>query len=344
MRHLATLCGAALLASCSGPSATTDDLFYVRSGGANMPVWVRGEAAAKTVIVHIAGGPGGPSIFFADTPVFVSLTQRALVAFWDQRGTGCSTGGAEPESLTLEQYDRDLDAVVRVIEERYDHPRIVLMGHSFGGLVGNSYLADPERQARISAWIYVDGVHNMAEALRLSRDWTVAQVQKKVDAGADAERWRGELGWYAAHPALSCPELSRHADTIAALDPEHNSWGADTGSPWLNLATPFDGMLTMTNVGRVQSQLSEVGSPLCRALMSDLTDALPKIALPSLVVWGRHDQGLPVATGEEALRLLGTVSERKSMVILEGSGHNSPYDEPEAFAQAVKAFLPDTLP
>jgi len=145
-------------------------------------------------------------------------------------------------------------------------------------------------------------------------------------------------------PALSCPELSRHADTIAALDPEHNSWGADTGSPWLNLATPFDGMLTMTNVGRVQSQLSEVGSPLCRALMSDLTDALPKIALPSLVVWGRHDQGLPVATGEEALRLLGTVSERKSVVILEGSGHNSPYDEPEAFAQAVKAFLADTLP
>lgn len=327
-----------LLLSCE-PSTKTDEVFFVRSGGVDMPVWVRGDPAAKTVIVLIAGGPGGPGMFYADWPAFQRLTKSVLIAFWDQRGAGGSIGKATPDSLTLKQFTDDLSAVLSVVEARYQHPRIVLLGHSWGGLVGNAFLSDPSQQARASAWIYVDGAHDVPKALGLNRDWAISQAQALVDAGTNADHWRAEIDWLTSRTTVNCSDTNRLSSDVYALDPAHSMTSAGLGSAWLNFSTPFDGMATLANQSSTLGPVADDGSALCQALMTDLSSSLPAITIPSLVIWGRYDRTIPLAMGQEAFTLLGATEADKSFVILEDAGHHPWTTSQDAFAEPVEQFL-----
>ena len=67
----------------------------------------------------------------------------------------------------------------------------------------------------------------------------------------------------------------------------------------------------------------------------DVRDRLREIETPTLVVVGRHDVICPVEDSEE---ISGMIPGAK-LVVFEGSGHNPPADEPEAFRAAVDKFL-----
>jgi len=328
------------IVSCGIPSRPVDDVFYLRSAGADMPVWVRGDLSAHVVIVYIAGGPGGPGMIEEESPAFRRLTEKYVVAFWDQRASGGTSGGATPDSLTLEQYATDLDGVVQVLAARYGNPSIFLLGHSWGGLVGTAYLADPQRQARITGWIDVDGLHNMSKSMALSRQWAMAEASARMAQGNDVDRWNGDLAWYASHPVIGCADFRHHGEILLALEPtRHPEKLPAIGSLSLNLVSPFDGMSTLANLGLSVGESSKGGSALCKAVFTDLTSSLPNITIPSLVIWGRFDRGLPVAMADEAYALLGSPSGSKSLVILEDSEHMCLYDESELFATAVEQFV-----
>jgi pimeloyl-ACP methyl ester carboxylesterase len=64
-----------------------------------------------------------------------------------------------------------------------------------------------------------------------------------------------------------------------------------------------------------------------------LVARLPRICADTLVVWGRHDRVAPVEHGRRLAREL-----RGRFEVLE-CGRCPPDEEPEAFAQAVAAFL-----
>jgi 3-oxoadipate enol-lactonase len=69
--------------------------------------------------------------------------------------------------------------------------------------------------------------------------------------------------------------------------------------------------------------------------MLDLTDQLPRIGTPTLVIVGEDDPGTPVAASR-------TIHERiqgSELVILKSAAHLSNVEQPEAFAQALLGFL-----
>jgi pimeloyl-ACP methyl ester carboxylesterase len=66
----------------------------------------------------------------------------------------------------------------------------------------------------------------------------------------------------------------------------------------------------------------------------DLRDQLPRITARSLVIAGRHDT-MTVAKAEE----MHAGINGSELLILEGSGHFAPVEEPAAFEQAVFDFL-----
>ncbi len=334
-----------LLATACAPRAPIDDVFFVRSNGADMPVWVRGNPSSGVAIVFIAGGPGGPAMYEEELRPFRLLEKKAVVAYWDQRSSGGTSGDVSSDSLTLAQYATDLDGVVQVMARRYGLPRTMLLGHSWGGLVGLAYLANPTRQNRIAGWIDVDGLHNFTKSVELEREWAMATLQALIAAGIDVEHHGAQLAWLEQHPSIGCSDFrGAFGDIITELDP----WPSDTASPgigsaWLNLFSPFEGMSTLVNENRAQAELSTDGSALCTAVYTDLTSALPGVTIPSLVIWGRHDL-MPVTMGEEAYTLLGSPSGLKSLVVLENAGHNCFRDEPDAFVAAIESFMGSSAP
>lgn len=64
-------------------------------------------------------------------------------------------------------------------------------------------------------------------------------------------------------------------------------------------------------------------------------DALAALRLPTLIVWGSEDRVVPVALGERMHALVAG----SRLEILEGAGHPSYLERPDAFHAALVAFL-----
>jgi pimeloyl-ACP methyl ester carboxylesterase len=62
---------------------------------------------------------------------------------------------------------------------------------------------------------------------------------------------------------------------------------------------------------------------------------LPRVQVPSLIVWGREDQIVPVVCGEQYARLLPDAR----LHVLDKCGHLPPLEQPDAFADLVTQFL-----
>jgi pimeloyl-ACP methyl ester carboxylesterase len=62
---------------------------------------------------------------------------------------------------------------------------------------------------------------------------------------------------------------------------------------------------------------------------------LPRVTTPTLIVWGRQDQIVPVVCGEQYARALPNAR----LSVLEQCGHQPPIEHPEAFADLVVQFL-----
>ncbi len=66
----------------------------------------------------------------------------------------------------------------------------------------------------------------------------------------------------------------------------------------------------------------------------DITDRLHEITTPTLLVSGRYDEATPLIVGQIHERIPGA-----EWVIFEESSHMPHVEEPEAFLDAVEAFL-----
>jgi pimeloyl-ACP methyl ester carboxylesterase len=70
-------------------------------------------------------------------------------------------------------------------------------------------------------------------------------------------------------------------------------------------------------------------------LRDDIRPLLPQISAPTLVVWGERDSLIPVAHARD---FQGVIPGARLSVI-SGAAHNPMVDAPEAFNEAVLAFL-----
>jgi pimeloyl-ACP methyl ester carboxylesterase len=67
----------------------------------------------------------------------------------------------------------------------------------------------------------------------------------------------------------------------------------------------------------------------------DITDWLPKISAPTLVIAGTKDPIVPPAQAE----LIAKHVPNSQLVMLEGSGHVPMFERPEEYIQAVTRWL-----
>lgn len=93
----------------------------------------------------------------------------------------------------------------------------------------------------------------------------------------------------------------------------------------------------------VADALNGLGMPAFRAVFDagegyDARVRAPKVACPTLVLWGREDRLLPVAMGEELRRLIPD----SRLVVWNATGHCPMMENPTRFHDAVAAFTAET--
>lgn len=90
-------------------------------------------------IIVIHGGPGLTQDYLL--PHMAKLAQANLVIFYDQRGCGRSTGAINQDSIQINTFVDDLEA----IRKFFAYEKVTVLGHSWGGFLAMQYaIAHPE--------------------------------------------------------------------------------------------------------------------------------------------------------------------------------------------------------
>ncbi len=322
-----------LLSNCkTEPINKEGDFFFLRNLGADMPVWVRGKTSSNTFIIHLHGGPGGSGIDEGIEKAFYGLEADYAMVYWDQRASGNSQGKAKAESITIDQFVEDLNKLVVLIKNKYNNPKLFLMGHSWGGALGVAYLINENYQKNISGWIEIDGAHNFKKSLELSRQWVIDFAKKSIAEGKDKSYWEEALKWYETNKVLSNGnQLKSHSDNYLL---KANGYIYDPNNP--NLAK-FSQVKTKSPSGLGTGNF--VQEKLEIELSKGYSEKMGLIKIPALIINGRHDGIVPFQMADDAIKSLGTQSNKKEKVIFENSAHSPNREEPELFILTVKTFL-----
>ncbi len=121
---------------------------------------VRGRPVAYHVLgtapgaplLFINGGPGFDHSFHHLSPVWEQLAASRRVVFFDQPGTGQSWPVGPQDSVSLAEIIDSMEAIRKAL----DAPRLILIGHSWGGYVAMTYAL--RYPANVEAMILVDSV------------------------------------------------------------------------------------------------------------------------------------------------------------------------------------------
>jgi pimeloyl-ACP methyl ester carboxylesterase len=161
---------------------------YMRLGGIDQWVMIRGENVDNPLLVMLHGGPG-----MSETGFFrcynAVLENSFTVVYWDQRGAGKSYDRTIPrESMTTQQFLRDLDELVDTVCARFNKANVVIFGHSWGSLLGMLYAARfPAKVAtyvgcgQVASWPECEAAsyrYALTEAERTGRHELVAKLHR----------------------------------------------------------------------------------------------------------------------------------------------------------------------
>ena len=124
------------------------EIKYLRLGGHDQWVMIRGESVANPPLILLHGGPG-----FTEMRLFrhfnAPLEKTFTVVNWDQRGAGKSFDRKlRSSSMTVEQLIADLNELVDLVCKRVGTDKVAIFGHSWGSALGVLYAARfPEKVA-----------------------------------------------------------------------------------------------------------------------------------------------------------------------------------------------------
>jgi pimeloyl-ACP methyl ester carboxylesterase len=163
-------------------------------------------------------------------------------------------------------------------------------------------------------------------------------------------------GWLAAEMAVMCPQLLDRLILVdaAGIQPQrgeiadvflHGQEGAKRLVFFDPQQTPeyqeLFGRKPTPEEREVQAQNQETAVRYCwKPYMYDrsLPWLLPRVRVPTLIVWGREDRIVPVECGE----LYRQAVPGARLEIIERCGHSPLLEKPEEFTQLVREFLLQT--
>ncbi|WP_266367058.1 alpha/beta fold hydrolase [Tellurirhabdus rosea] len=323
------LCGLlALLFSCGEKDIRPgeDTTLFLRHKGANMPIWVKGNRASDKIVLFLHGGPGDCSMCYRY--YLQDLEKDVMMAYWDQRVAGSSSGKVDPATLRYAQFGEDLELVVKLLRRQYPNARIYLLGHSFGVELAWQFLTTGTNQQQVAGAMMVNGMHSYYRWLYHVREWALREARRQNHTEAETYLlahpvtpentatidWEGIYRWMYK---LGGNPVSLYSDKKFVLDYAFDS-------PNTALAQFTHGK-AYGYYGEVESRRFEKG-PL-----------LAGVRVPIGLFWGAKDGVVPLElSGETKALLTGTTV---TSVTFHDSWHEPFVTETARFNAAVRDFV-----
>jgi len=299
---------------------------YLRLGGIDQWVMIRGARLRNPPLILLHGGPG-----FSETAMFryfnAALEQAFTVVYWDQRGAGKSFDPAIPRSsMTVERFIADLDELVDAVCRRLGATKVTLFGHSWGSALGVLYTA--RFPHKVAAYVGCGQLGDCKAGDALSYEYALATAQRQGHRKAlKALRRMGP-------PPHRTDDLMSERTWVQRLDGQLGPralWKMGR----MILGTPEASLFELPQAFRAFRFTLDAMWAEVSAL--NLLELAPSLQVPVFFLLGRNDHWVPAAASMAYVDALTAPSKR--VVWFEHSGHEPFMDEPEAFNAAMRDLV-----
>jgi pimeloyl-ACP methyl ester carboxylesterase len=307
-----------------GPNAIAEAGF-VRIGGIEQWVSIRGEDRRNPVLLVLHGGPGaGFQIIGYDA--MRPWERDFTVVQWDQRGAGRTfgrngeTGSGE---LSIDRMADDGVEVVRHALARTGQTKAVVLGASWGSILGVAVA----RKAPELVGVYVGAgqVVDMAANEAVGYEGLMARLKARGQDKAAAKL--AEIG----PPPYADLEVLLAERKILMAHPPASERGLLPGAVIAMLSAPGASAWDIRDWMAGQSfSADRLYAPMMA--YSDRT-AAPAIPVPVVIIQGDEDIQTPTSLARAWFDTLQAPS--KAFVLIPGGGHNALLAMPDAFHGAL---------
>lgn len=309
------------------------ETFETTLGGARQVVNVRGADRANPLLVFVHGGPGA-----VEMPIAWSF-QRPWEDFftvvqYDQRAAGRSYRLNDPQALaptlTLDRYRDDAIELIEQLQKKYGKRKVVLLGHSWGSLVGLAVAA--KRPDLLHAYVGMGQTVDVREAERVGIAWTEEQARKRGDAEAlralAAIRPYPDSGPFTIEKADGWRTYAIRYGSLAAYRPDARFY---LRAPRLSPEYDADDL-------KAWGQGSEFTVKQLWSRMADISFLdLRRLEVPTIMLLGRHDITTPSTIVAKWMEKLSAPAKR--VVWFEHSAHLPMVEEPGRVFDALLRYV-----
>ena len=309
------------------------ETFKTMIGGVEQWIYTRGQDKNNPILLFIHGGPASPMsplMWMYQRPIEEYFT----VVNWDQRGSGRTFLEADPEllrgTLRIEQYVSDTIELVELIKHRYDAKKVILIGHSWGTIIGlRAVLENPEL---FSAYVGMGQVINTIDNERVSFDFSVSEAKRHNNRKA-----LSELETIAPYPGQTplTPERiiiarkwAQYYGGLSAFRTESNYYFS---GPLLSPEYDHNVVSTLD-----QSSIFTLEQVLPELLNVDLQN-LTVFPIPIFMFMGRHDYYTPSKLTADWLKKIE--APYKKGIWFEKSAHLIPFEEPGKMLMSLVQYV-----
>jgi pimeloyl-ACP methyl ester carboxylesterase/membrane protease YdiL (CAAX protease family) len=305
---------------------------YVRLGGVDQWVMIRGTDVANPPLIVLHGGPGMSEMGFFRR-FNAPLERHFTIVHWDQRGTGKSFDRDIPRpSMTLEQFVADLDELVDIVRRRFAKEKVAILGHSWGSALGAIYAAR-----------FPDKVSVYVGAAQIG-DWPAAESLSYAFGLAEAERQHDEQALKKLR-AIGPPPYPAKSVFVERMVVNRLDGQMRLGILWKAaralFGRPESSIFDLPNLLRGFAFTLDAMWPEVSKL--NLLKLVPSLRVPVFIFAGRRDHWVPPETSVAYFDAL--TAPTKKLVWFEQSGHEAFGDEPEKFnSTMIELVRPLALP
>jgi pimeloyl-ACP methyl ester carboxylesterase len=285
---------------------------YVRIGGIDQWIQIRGQDRDNPVLLILHGGPG--ATLSQLTRFFIPWEKEFTVVQWDQRGAGKtlkSTGASIAATMSVERMTQDGLEVAEHVRTHLHKDKIILLGHSWGSILGINMVK--RKPGLFYAYVGTGQASDMPRSLEMA----YAQLMQQAQAASDRQTTQA-LKEAGPPPFDSRAKLEVFFSSIDKYQPPSDraamkSIGSTLLSPppdyslrdVMNWYQGFRNVPTLRIYNEMQG--------------TRLTALGPDFEVPIVFIQGTEDNVTQARPAAEYFASI--VAPHKEMVLLDGGGH-----------------------
>ncbi len=307
-----------------------DESEYVEINGQEQFITIRGRDASNPVILYLHGGPGSPDSSM--TYIFTNeLIDDYTVVCWDQRGCGRTyvrnkNIDKENETVTFDQALADVDTLTKYLKERFNQDKIVIMGHSYGSVLGSTYAY--EHPENVEAFIGIGQFVSFAS----STEYEYKDALEKANAAGDDTTKLTE-----AYEKFLREKTVEAADEVSTYAAPYHKATREKSTILSALVSPTlssEDLLWYKNVTSYETFLIYSGNLMDYLMTVNLRETQTHYDVPVYFISGECDWNCAVTDMVDYAQMVGAKYD-----LIDGCGHYVHCDDSEEFAKKVKEFL-----